>query len=80
MEDTKEISFMCTAIRAVFLACGIVAVITSIKFLSVVPSIWVLIAGQLIMLLLALSGYALSSIVTSLHSISEGVLFNNKSE
>jgi hypothetical protein len=80
MEDTKEISFMCTAIRAVFLACGILMVIASINFVLVVPSIWVLIVGQLIMLLLALLGYALSSIVTSLHSISEGVWFNNKSK
>jgi urea transporter len=77
MDDTKEISFMCTLIRSVFLACGIAVVVASISLVSLLPSIWALVAGQLVMLLLALLGYALSSIVTSLHSISQGGAFNN---
>ncbi len=62
---------MCTVIRATFLASGIGMVVASISFASLVPHIGILLGGLLLMLLFALTGYAASAIITSLHTISE---------
>jgi hypothetical protein len=69
--DAKEISFMCTVIRAAFLAGGLGVVIASISFASLIPHIGILLGGLLLMSLFALTGYATSTIITSLHTISE---------
>lgn len=69
--DAKEISFMCTVIRATFLAGGLGVVVASISFVNLIPHIGILLGGLLLMLLFALTGYVASAITTSLHTISE---------